>query len=171
MMRQVVSHPLLAPTFRRGFTLIEAAIVTVIVGVGVVAMLQLLASGTMANTESTELTTAMNLAGNIHEMSLGISYKNIMTLDGKNFSPPIDGQLTFNTATPPAVTSYGNSISTLTNWKQAITVNYVDHNKITLTVPKTQLEPTARISVTVSHGTRPVYTTSWIVSAAEWPLP
>ena len=51
---------------KRGFTLIEAAIVTAIVGFGVVGMLELMAAGTMANTESTELTTAMVLAGNIH---------------------------------------------------------------------------------------------------------
>jgi len=59
---------------RRGFTLIEAAMVTVIIGVGVVAMLQLLAAGTVSNSEGTELTTAINLANNIREMSLGLAY-------------------------------------------------------------------------------------------------
>jgi prepilin-type N-terminal cleavage/methylation domain-containing protein len=59
---------------RRGFTLIEAAMVTVIIGVGVVSMLQLLAAGTVSNSEGTELTTAINLANNIREMSLGLAY-------------------------------------------------------------------------------------------------
>src|SRR4029079_2970899 len=59
---------------RRGFTLIEAAMVTVIIGVGVVAMLQLLAAGPVSNSEGTELTTAINLANNVREMSLGLAY-------------------------------------------------------------------------------------------------
>lgn len=58
----------------RGFTLIEAAIVTVIIGVGVVGMLELLAAGTQSNSDGTELTTAINLANNIREMSLGLAY-------------------------------------------------------------------------------------------------
>ena len=151
-----------------GFTLIEAAIVTAIVGIGIVAMLELLAAGTMANNDSTELTTAMNLASNIHEMSLGIKYDNILTLDGRSWSPPTDGQLRFNTATPPAVTSYGNTISNLPNWKQQIVVDYVDPDRITMTVPKTQVEPTARVTVTISHNNTIIYQTSWLAAAAQW---
>src|SRR4051812_17096804 len=59
---------------RRGFTLIEAAMVTVIVGVGVVGMLELLAAGTMSNTKGTELTTAINLANNVREITLGLQF-------------------------------------------------------------------------------------------------
>src|SRR4051812_30000525 len=88
--------PRMAPRIRKGFTLIEAAIVTVIVGVGIVGMLQLLAAGTMANSDSTELTTAMNLAANMHEMSLSVPYKNIMTLDARSFTPPVDGVIRYN---------------------------------------------------------------------------
>src|SRR6266581_3800902 len=64
---------------RRGFTLIEAAITTVIIGVGCVAMLQLLASGTMANHDGAELTTGMNLAGNIRECMTGLRYADATT--------------------------------------------------------------------------------------------
>ena len=56
---------------RRGFTLIEAALAIVIVGVGVTALLELLAAGTMSNSAGTELTTAINLANNIHEITIG----------------------------------------------------------------------------------------------------
>src|SRR5215216_2166023 len=59
---------------RRGFTLIEAAITTVIIGVGCVSMLTLLGAGTMANNEGAELTTAMNLAGNVREAMAGVAY-------------------------------------------------------------------------------------------------
>src|SRR3954469_7142315 len=59
---------------RRGFTLIEASITMVIIGVGCLAMLELLGAGTNANSESTELTTAMNLAGNVREAITGLRY-------------------------------------------------------------------------------------------------
>src|SRR5690349_6272577 len=57
------------PAARRregGFTLVEAALTMVIIGTGVVAMLQLLAAGTMSNSSAAELTTAVQLANNCH---------------------------------------------------------------------------------------------------------
>src|SRR3954462_2106994 len=66
-------------TARRGFTLIEAAIVTAIVGFGIVGVLQLMTAGTMANIDSADLTTAMGLASNIHERALGVKYDQMFT--------------------------------------------------------------------------------------------
>ena len=144
---------------RRGFTLIEAAIVTVIVGVGIMAMLELLAAGSMANGASAELTTAMGLASNMHEMSLGVEYKDVMTLNGLSNQPPKDAKK--QPITDPS----------LANWRQQMAVSYVDHNLITNTVPNTQQEPTARITVTISRNGGVVYTTSWLAAASEWPPP
>ena len=155
------------PRRRRGFTLIESALVTVIVGLGVVATLELLANGTSANAESTQLTTAIHLARNIREMSLGLHFYDPQTpdnwgvetgetlatfddlddLDGKAFSPPID-------ARRQVLNSY-------TNWQQAITVETVDIDKLTLNVPKGS-EPSNRITVVISHRGRPIYRTSWL---------
>jgi prepilin-type N-terminal cleavage/methylation domain-containing protein len=53
---------------RKGFTLIETAITTVIVGLGTVAMMALLAAGTSTNQQTATLTTAVHLADNIHEL-------------------------------------------------------------------------------------------------------
>ena len=153
-----VSRPS-ASRVRRGFTLIEAAMVTVIVGVGILATMELLAAGSMANGASTKLTTAMGLASNIHEMSLGVPYSSVMTLNGLNYQPPVDAKKVAITATP------------LANWRQQVTVNYVDENLITNTVPNTQVEPTARITVTISHYGKVVYTNSWLAAASEWPPP
>src|SRR5262249_31563332 len=61
------------PRRGRGFTVIEGALVTSIISFGVVAMLQLLAAGTVSNGEGAEMTTAINLARNIREMMLGLS--------------------------------------------------------------------------------------------------
>src|SRR4051794_8777432 len=61
------------PIFRRGrnraFTLVEAMLATVIVGVGTLGMLTLLASGTMANGNANDLMIGLNLANNIREMT------------------------------------------------------------------------------------------------------
>src|SRR5438874_12950745 len=70
----------------RGFPLMEASLVTVVIGVGVVAMLQLLATGTMVNSYSNEQTTAVNLANNIHEIALGLPFYDPDTLPK---TPPV----------------------------------------------------------------------------------
>jgi prepilin-type N-terminal cleavage/methylation domain-containing protein len=143
-------------SIRRGFTLIEAAIVTVIVGVGIVAMLQLMAAGTMANAESTKLTTAMGLVSNIHERALGVQYDQLLTtFNNKTWSPPIDAK--------------GAVINAMNNWSQVVDFQYVDPNAIKNAVPDTQVEGTGRMTVTIIHNNQNVYTTSWLVAASEWP--
>lgn len=57
-------------TPRRGFTLIEAALATVIVGVGVLAMISAQQAFHRKNLWSTELSTAMRLANEIRELTL-----------------------------------------------------------------------------------------------------
>jgi type II secretory pathway pseudopilin PulG len=139
-----------------GFTLIEAAIVTAIVGIGIVAMLELMAAGSMANADATDLTTALGLVSNIHERALGLTYSELFTtFNDMSKTPPID--------------SKSNVISGLPNWTQTVDIHYVDPNRLTVDVPDTQPEPTARISVVISHNGQTVYTTSWIMSASDWP--
>src|SRR5690349_12927569 len=92
---------------RRGFTLIEAAMATVIIGVAFTAMLQLIAKGTEANNDGTELTTAINLAGNIHEAGIRLTYDSIFDLRG-TFSPPVNAKR--------------QSISSMTGWAQVVSV-------------------------------------------------
>ncbi len=132
---------------RRGFTLIEAAITTVIIGVGCVSMLELLGAGTLANNAGAELTTAMNLAGNVRECMTGVAYtdpvnpthwgaeagettatyNDLDDFDGKTFSPPLDARRQ----------SLGSNFD---NWSQ---------------------------SVTVTHNGRQLYSQSWIVAYSD----
>ena len=168
-----VSHPRRAAGRRRtGFTLVEAAMVTVIIGVGVMAMLTLLAAGTAANEDATQLTEAINLANNIHEITMGMPYydpqtptvwnskeptvaewDNITDLDGASFNPPIDARR--------------NPIPEYAGWRQSVEVESVTHDKVTVTTPDTTTEPTARVTVTVRHRGRTVYATSWLVVAPK----
>jgi type II secretory pathway pseudopilin PulG len=142
----------------RGFTLVEAAIVTAIVGFCIVGVLQLMAAGTMANTEAAETTTAMGLAGNIHERALSVKYPDLFTtFNDKTFSPPIDGR--------------GNAVSDLATWQQVVDVKYVNPNAITVDVPDTQQEPMIRIIVSINRNGRTVFSSSWFAAASEWPLP
>jgi prepilin-type N-terminal cleavage/methylation domain-containing protein len=160
---------------RRGFTLIEAAMVTVIIGIGVVGMLQLLAVGTLSNSKGTELTTAINLANNIREISLGmqfadptpgesttwntkeatvLDYDDIKDLDGCQFSPPLD-------VNRKPITGYEK-------WKQRIVVQTVDQNNVkSLPLPPNPTEPTARVTVTIEHSGSDVYVMSWLAVAPK----
>jgi prepilin-type N-terminal cleavage/methylation domain-containing protein len=166
------------PRRRRGFTLIEAAIVTVIIGVGVMGILELLAAGTMANGDATQLTTAMHLAGNVREMMLDlkfmedpavptwgpeagealngdvtVKYDDIDDFDGRTFSPPIDVRRS-------TLFSYGN-------WSQTVQVFSVDEDLITANSGKDNAaRPLSRVTVRVDYNARPVYETSWLVANA-----
>ena len=135
---------------RRGFTLVEAAIVLVIIGLGVTGLVQLIAAGSMANNDTTELTTAVELANNINEMMQGAYYPAIKsTWDDQSYSPPRD--------------ALGNTLTAFTGWAQNIDVKYVDPNYLVSTVPDTQVEAAMRVTVTVSRHGSVVHTAKWLI--------
>jgi len=155
------------PARTRGFTLIEAALVTTIISFGVLAMLQLLAVGTVSNNDGAEMSTAINLAKSVREMMIGMSiadpvtpthwgaengenlatYNDIDDFDGKTYSPPIDARRT--------------SIAALSDWSQTIRVQTVDPNLLTSTVPN-GTTAAVRVTVTVSHNGKTVTSYSWV---------
>src|SRR5438105_2030469 len=124
---------------RRGFTLIEAALATVIVGVGTLGMIQLLAAGTVANGKANNLSIGLTLANNIHEMmqtSSTMSFANTATattwgleagetIATANDLDDFDGY-TFN----PAVDARRQSISYLSGWTQSIKVETVSADNL-----------------------------------------
>jgi len=149
---------------------------TAIIGFGVVGMVQLLAAGTISNSEGTELTTAINLANNIREISLGMNYQdpeqptvwntkegtgtpnnrvalydNVFDLDGDTYNPPLDVRRL--------------PIGNYTNWAQQVVVETVDPDQIASARPKNATWPTARITVTVTRNGTPVHSASWLVVA------
>ena len=139
---------------RGGFTLIEAAIVTAIVGIGIVGLLELLAAGSMANINSKQLTTAVFLANNVNEMMQGHDYATLKgAFDNKTYAPPKDGR--------------GVDLAGFAGWKQVVDVSYVLPNRLTTIVPDTQVEPTSRVTVKVVAGGEVIYQTQWIVAAPE----
>jgi hypothetical protein len=170
---------------RRGFTLIEAATTTVIIGVGCVAMLQLLGAGTMANHEGTEGTVAMNLAGNVREAMAGLAftdktapthwgpesgeasvkqYNDLDDFDGWASAPstPIDAKR------DPLPAEYAS-------WAQQVKVESVKPDNISVIMAHLtlapELRPASRITVSVSHNGNVVYSESWIATYADKSAP
>jgi hypothetical protein len=170
-----VARPAARRRTRRGFNLTEAAIVMIVVGVGICAILDLLAAGTAANAEGAEMTAAMNLANNIREISLDMRFNdpekptlwntketganfqpdvtlfdNLLDLDGCEFSPPLD-------CGRQKIPGYGN-------WKQKIKVETVLPGNLNAPVANNPKEPTARVTVTIERANAKVYSLSWIAS-------
>jgi type II secretory pathway pseudopilin PulG len=132
--------------FRRGFTLIEAALTTVIIGVGVMAMLELLATGTASNVDSAQLTTATNLAKQIREITIQKTFAEILAMDGDAYNPPQDGS--------------GLEMNTLAGWEQAVRIQPVDARRLTLNIIDDDPEA-VRVTVTINHNGTKVTEASW----------
>lgn len=131
---------------RRGFTLIESAIVTVIIGVGAVALLELLAAGTTSNVSGAELTTGVNLAKQVRELSLQSVFNDTIAMNNKSFDPPLDAG--------------NNQITKLAGWKQSIVVKSMNPDKLTQEL--VSADPDAvQVTVTVTHNGRRVCELKW----------
>ena len=139
---------------RAGFTLIEAALTTVIVGVGFVAMLQLLAAGTISNIKGIEGTTGSNLCKNVREYYLwNKKWTDLVALKGPAF-----------TISPGPIDSRGSVLTEFSAWKQTVSVQVVDPNLLTLNLSNGIASPDAlRMTVSVSHLDREVCTLSWYI--------
>lgn len=130
----------------RGFTLIEAALATCIIGVGAVAMLQLLAAGTSANQDSLEQTGATNLVRNIRELSLDMPFAQLPSLNNQTYSPPVD--------------SRGQQIAAMTGWTQRIAVQSVDPARLSTDIIDSTPDA-VRVTVTITRNGQDVASSSW----------
>ena len=141
-----------------------------IVGVGAVAILELLAAGTVSNADAAERTMAMQLAGNVREVALGLKfadpqlpevwataepvvelYDDIKDLDGQTFQPPLNGRR--------------QPIVEFPVWAQAVTVETVAENNLTTVIAKDPKAPAARVTVKILRNGREVYRRSWVAVA------
>src|SRR5690349_710230 len=77
---------------RGGFTLIEASLATVIIGVGFLSTLTLIAAGTRANLQGAEMSTGVNLARSMREMALQRPYTQLAAWNGMRYMPPQDSR-------------------------------------------------------------------------------
>jgi len=168
---------------RPGFTLIEAALATVIIGLGVVSMMELFGACTTENSTANGQTTAMLLASNIREAMAGLplydpilgnsafgpqigqtvgQFTNVTAFDGSQFSPPIDAAR----STIPQLTQYTQVISVMPVDPTQLSVNT---NEASPTIAKATYTGAVRVRVHIYYQRTPtmkaseVFTSDWIV--------
>jgi hypothetical protein len=165
------SHPR-----RRGVTMMETALATILVGMSVLAMLKLITVVTQQNGVAQKTTTALMLADNIRELTNGLPY-NSGTVG--NHLGPLTGMTTvsqfsdvqcFNgyVATPP-VDAHGQPIASMGNWQQSVTVTHVSPSNFRLTdsLATDSACVLDRVQVTVSY--LPQGTATWEpIASVEW---
>jgi Tfp pilus assembly protein PilV len=164
-------RPLAARRRSRGFTLVEAALTMVIIGTGVVAMLQLLAAGTMSNSSAAELTTAVQLANNIHEVALALPFKcptNLTSTTFKDAGDPTNytylWDLNGDSYNPPRDIRR-IKIDTYPTWTQQVTVQSVDPTNLDAVRPNSVTLPTARLTVVILHNNKRLYKATFLICA------
>lgn len=136
---------------RRGFTLIEVAVAIVVVAVGVVAVQALVASTTVVTAVNNELQTSTMLGNAMQERCLGLGRVELIALNNKSYSPPLDSQ--------------AQPLAELPDYTQRVGVAYVAPRALSVDSP----DPTdlLRVTVTVSHHGRDVQTSSRLIATTK----
>jgi hypothetical protein len=167
---------------RLGFTLMEAALATAIVGVGILAMVKLIAACTQGNSLAKQVTTATLLADHIQEAMAGLpindpylvntyfgpepgetlpTYNDIDDFDGSSFNPPIDSMR----KPMPQFSQFTQVVSV---WPVLPSQLNGNTNAAAPTIPKTTYTGAVRVTVQIFYKRVPaepaaeVYRTSWI---------
>ena len=181
-LRTDIRQPCPARLQRRGFTLIEAALTTFIIGTAVLATVQLFATCTQQNSVAAQGTTAMFLASHVQETIAGLpvsdpSYAN--TYFGPSRAKRCGFTTTWTTSTArrstPPIDATRTQIPQLSQYTQAVTVVPVLANKLNantnptaLDLPKSTYTGAVRVQVRIMYQRTPasptveVYRTSWL---------
>lgn len=157
---------------RDGFTLIEVAVATAIVGVGVAALMACLVAGTRTNRAGQELAQAVFLIQEIREWTLKLPFSDPDPDDAGN-PPGSDGwspqvwvddldDLMGVTYSPPR-NACGQVIAGMPGWSQTLTLTWRDPNHLTSVVtPGTS--DIIHVQVAVAYQGRAVGTAGWLVA-------
>lgn len=150
-----------------GFTLIEALIAAILVGVGIAALVAANGTLTMANGAGTDQSTAEFLAEQIRELTAMLSvvepgvssptwgpeetsltaYDDLDDFDGRTFSPPIGANR--------------GVLNEFAAFSQQVTVQNVNPSNFNL-VAADLSTPFVRVTVVVSMNGRPIVSASWV---------
>jgi type II secretory pathway pseudopilin PulG len=138
---------------RRGFTLIETAIATLLIGAGVVALLLATGTCTKVNRTGKELSQAMFLTQEIYEY---YHVRDFDSLGSQTFSPPINGA--------------GETLSELSGWSQTTFVVHTDPDHLAAGVITDPNDPNyivssdaKYVSCQVSYNGEAIYEAEWII--------
>jgi len=169
-MRRTISLP-----GRGGFTLIEVAVATVVIGIGVTSLLLTVGSGTRINSAAQELTRAVFCAQEIREWTLKLPFSDTDPADMDN-PPGPDGSnpqvfvddlddLMDVTYAPPR-DGQGSPIADMVGWTQQITLTWRDPSDLLSTV-EAGTSDVIYVSVQISRHGREVLTVGWLVTRRD----
>jgi len=155
-----------------GFTLIEVAVATVIVGLALVSLMVAVQSNTRVNDAGRKLTVATFLADEIREWTVMLPFKDPDPADAGN-PPGPDGSNPqvfvddlddlMNVTYCPPRDGTGQPIAGLPNWSQTIALTWVDPNSLSTPVTAGQSN-VIRVDVDVACSGESVFATSWLVA-------
>jgi hypothetical protein len=151
---------------------------TAIVGFGIMATMSLFAACAVQNATATHMSVAMMLANNVQEAMANLAFSDpimgkstfgaeggetltnfddVDDFDGQNFNPPIDGLRA--------------RVNDMSQYTQIVSVDPIDPNQLTLTLPKTITNRTVvRIRTRIMYRRSPaepqeeIYRTDWVRS-------
>jgi prepilin-type N-terminal cleavage/methylation domain-containing protein len=160
---------------RSGFTLIETAIATVIIGLGVTALLVAVGSGTRVNNAGRKLTQATFLAQELREWTLRLPFSDQDSGDANN-PPGPDGtspqtfvddldDLMGVTYSPPR-SGQGSAITDMTHWSETIELTWRDPDDLQ-TVVADGASNMVYVQVSISHKDREILETGWLIINKE----
>jgi len=162
----------LSRSARPGFSLLEAIIATVLVGLGVASMMVATKSATEVNLAGRNITQALFLAQEIREWTLKLPFRDPDPGDacnppGPDGSDPQDfvddlDDLMDVTYSPPRDAAWVPMYD-LADWSQHIHLEWKDPNSLQTTVADGTSD-VIRVTVTVAHRGREVLTTGWLVT-------
>ena len=161
-------------TIGPAFTLIEALIATVLVGLGIAAMMVSTQSGTRVAAHSQELTQAIYIASEIREWTLKLPFKDPQTpTDPPGPDADEDPQIMVDdlddlmsvTFSPPR-DAMGRTIDDMSDWSETITLTWRDKDNLTSIVNPGESEMVF-VQVVVSHNGKKVLSTGWLIAGSE----
>ncbi len=132
--------------FGAGFTLLEAVIATALVGLGVVALMVAMQTGTHINGSGQEMTQACFLVEEVREYALKQPWGALTALND-SWSPPRNAD--------------GAALPALAGWTQTVSVEWRNANDVMLPANPGTTD-LVRITVTISHQGQPVLSTGWL---------
>lgn len=130
-----------------GFTLIEAVFSIMIVGLGVVAMMQLFGSGTKVNAYGNHLSSAVFLAEELQSMTDDVAFDDLLDYNGQTYN---------------GVDANGKSVEGLSRYQQQLLVEGVTPGDLTVYVgPDPEI---IRLTAVVNHQGQELVRMSWLRS-------
>jgi len=155
--------------------MIETLMATVIVAVGIVALVVAARSDTQVNAAGRELTQAAFLAQQLREWTLTLPFSDPDPQDQGNppgsdegdpqtFVDDLDDLMGVSFSPPRDAT--GAALADMPNWAQQVTIEWKDPDSLTTTVAAGSSE-VVRVQVEVSHHGRAVLQTGWLVARRE----